>query len=483
MALRVLTQINYSAGENPDGDSGLHFTAGLLQALVRLEEDFHFYVLVPDRHREVWAAALQHQRITPIPMALEPRLHGGDFQFSPAELLQNFDCRRFDVDVLFLNQLETANAFLQFFNRLTFHNLPAISYVHWFDTRRPSTPKDTMHQPALIAALGGMVASSSVGCNSAFGREQIVSQGRKWFREEVINDLEKRMTLLPPGVDVAAIEGARVGSTRDGVRRILVNHRLLKYTGVRTLLTDTFPRLWRQRTDFSVHVTNPTRVRLPSQITNAPWLRVQTLDRAEYLRQLWKSDIVVAPHRSCHWSMSTLEAICAECVPLMNQESFFPEMLRPLLDDEISEHVKDRWMYFRGRLIPRLHELLDNLGAEKRVARTVALRARQTYSWDALAPQWRDLFREHESRIPVMSDDNPSMRRISAHLLQVQQASKEEILRLLKWAPKQRALSWTAFRHSLKQITHEDATNPEAIFKMRQKPARSARSTERGRKA
>jgi len=125
MALRVLTQVNYSAGENAEGDSGLAFTAELLGALVRADRDLHFYVLIPERAAASWTEALGDDRITCIPVPLLPRMHGGDFQFDPAELYKRFDFRRYDVDVLFLNQPETAPAFLQSMNRKTFHNVPA----------------------------------------------------------------------------------------------------------------------------------------------------------------------------------------------------------------------------------------------------------------------------------------------------------------------------------------------------------------------
>src|SRR5947209_2715067 len=112
MALRVLTQVNYSAGENAEGDSGLRFTAALLRQLVRADTELHFYVLTPERDADVWADALTGPRITLVPLALQPRLHGGDFQFDPRALYERFDFRKFDVDVLFLNQPETAPAFL-----------------------------------------------------------------------------------------------------------------------------------------------------------------------------------------------------------------------------------------------------------------------------------------------------------------------------------------------------------------------------------
>src|SRR5581483_5186245 len=247
------------------------------------------------------------------------------------------------------------------------------------------------------------------------------------------------------------------------------NHRLLKYTGVRALLTDVFPKLWEQRRDFSVLVTNPTRVRLPATITRAPWLTVRTLSRPDYLRQLWQSDVVVAPHRACHWSISTLEAICAECVPLMNRESFFPELMAPLLaglSPAEREHVEARWFYSRQSLIPRLSDLLDNLPRERHILRGLAAQARLTYDWSSLAPAWRQVFRDAESHIPIMAEDNPSMRRIIEFVREKKRVSKADILKHLGWAPKQRALSWTAFRKRLKLLAREDAFSPDAVFEV-----------------
>lgn len=469
MAFRVLTQVNYSSGENPEGDSGLRFIAGLLLSLVRLDPGFHFYVLVPARHEAVWATALPHPRITLIALALEPRLHGGDFQFCPVRLAEGFDLRRFDLDLLFLNQPETAPALLHFFNRQTFHNVPAVSYVHWFDTRRPSTPKETQHHPALLGALAGMMVSATVGCNSAYGRQQILAQAERWFNEEAIGGLARRICLLPPGVEVAEIKGARSVRPNHREAQILVNHRLLKYTGVRTLLVEAFPKLWKERQGFSVLVTNPTRVRLPKVITRAPWLTVKTFTRHEYLQQLWRSDIVMAPHRACHWSISTLEAICAECVPLMNRESFFPEMLKPVLaklSPAERKHVESHWFYYRGSLVTRLGALLDNLPRERSLLHKLAAQVRRTYDWSNLAPIWRQVFRDAEARVPMMSEANPSMRRILELVRSKRRVSKAEILKHLRWAPKQRALSWTAFRKRLKLFAHEDASTPDSVFEL-----------------
>jgi hypothetical protein len=470
LAFRILTQVNYSAGQNPEGDSGLNFTVGLLRSLVKLDADFHFYVLVPVRCESIWKSALSHPRITPLPVEMEPRLHGGDFQYCPVRLANAFDLRRFDIDALFINQPETAPALLHFFNRQTFHNLPALTYVHWFDTRRPSTPKQTLNRPALLGALAGMMVSSVVGVNSQYGQTQIVAQAARWFHADAISELTQRIRLLPAAIDVGEIDGARVVCRRKSAPlRILVNHRLLKYTGVRSLLTDSFPKLWARRQDFSVTVTNPSRARLPGTITKKPWVKVKALSREDYLRELWQNDIVVAPHRACHWSISTLEAICAGCVPLMNRESFFPELMEPLLQGigaSERRHIEQRWFYCRTSLLDRLEDLLDDLRRDRVIAKGIAKLLRTAYGWQNLAVMWRQAFHDIEAQIPMMAKENPSMRRIMRLLRKKKRVSKAEILRHLRWAPKQRALSWTAFRKRLKQMAHEDASSPDAVFKV-----------------
>jgi len=468
MALRVLSQINYSAGENADGDSGLNFTGNLLRALVAKDADLHFYVMVPERHAAIWEAVLDHPQITPVVLPLQPRLHGGDFQFDPAELYRRFDLRRFDVDLLFLNQPETAPAFLQFFNRQMFHNVPCISYLHWFDTRRPSTPKQRVHEPALLAALTGLAVSDEVGCNSRYGRDQVLAHARRWFHADAVAALSQRIRILPPPVNATELAPRR-RPRKNPLPLILINHRLLKYTGVRTALTTVLPRFWQDNKSFHVHVTNPSRMRLAGTITQVPWLTVETLPRSDYVKLLQRCDIVVAPHRATHWSISTVEAICAGCVPLMNVEGFFPEMFEPILaslPQSVAKHISGRWFYFRGSILSRLQSLFDNLSEEREIARTVAVLAGQFYGYDAWVDPWLDMFHAAERRIPVMADRNPSLLRILDMLRRNGATSKQMILRELGWAPKQRGLSWTAFRKNLRQLASDDSRSPEAIFEL-----------------
>lgn len=89
------------------------------------------------------------------------------------------------------------------------------------------------------------------------------------------------------------------------------------------------------------------------------------------------------------------------------------------------------------------------------------------YDSSRLAHAWREVFREAESQIPVIAPTNPSMCKIIEMLEKESVVSKSEILRRLRRAPKQRALSWTAFRKQLKSIAVEDSSRPEATFTLR----------------
>jgi hypothetical protein len=216
-----------------------------------------------------------------------------------------------------------------------------------------------------------------------------------------------------------------------------------------------------------VHVTNPSRVRLPGAIIDTPWLTAATLARPDYLTLLRQSDIVLAPHRATHWSISTLEAIAAGCIPLMNVESFFPEMMERIfsgLPASTRTHVLNRWFYFRSAFGKRFQDILDNLSEEREVARLVAARARDVYDWAAWATPWLEMFHEAEREIPPMADRNPSLLRIRSLVERDGAASKEEILRELGWAPKQRAVAWTSMRKNLKQAFFEDARQAEVLF-------------------
>jgi len=468
MAFRVFTQINFSAGENPDGDSGFHFTCDLIQAIINIDENFHFYILIPNKNQDLWKSKLNHTRITLIPINIARRSHGGEFQFAPEEILESFNFRKYEVDCLFLNQPELVNAYVNLFNKLLFHCVPAISYVHWFDTRNVGS-KQNIQNPALLSALTGMITSNVIGVNSAFGKRKIVEESQKWFNYNIANELASKISILPPGINTKEIDMYNEAEIQTQKKTILINHRLLTYTGVRNLLTNTFPKLWEIRKDFCVLVTNPSKVRLPLKIKNSPWLINCNFSRPEYFRILRSCDIVVSPHKATHWSMSTIEAIYAGCIPLMNKNSFFPELFDPLLeflDQSEIEHIENICFYSNNNFFQKINYLLDNISIEKQLTQKLRGAIQKTYDWSIIANKWISLFYDLQEKTHEISPTNPSLSKIIDLINLTGSISKQEILRELSWGPQSSTLSWTAFRKRLNKSFFDDSNSSDVIYKI-----------------
>lgn len=472
MTIRVLTQLNFSAGENPQGDSGLRFTGRLIKEIQSLSDRYFFYVLAPARARQALESLLDCPRIRIIPMQTPPRLHGGDFAFDPSALYQEFDFRRLDVDVLFLNQPEMVAPYSNFLNRQMFHLVPTFTYVHWFDTRRPGTPKHRTHHPALLASLAGMAASTATGCNSSYGRSTIMKVAGDWLSPGLTAELDRKLKVLPPLFSASAVEGGKPAvRTRRRARphtMLLINHRVMKYTGVRQLIDAVLPRLWEKRQDFRVIVTNPSMARLPRLVTDTPWAINGTVPEGQYYRRLWDADIVLAPHRSTHWSISTLEAVGAGCLPICNKESFFCEMFAPVLQrmsPGSEKTFREYCLFFRGNILSKIGRAIDDLEKLDEFRIELAHHTRCVYDWVSRVGEWTDMLEAVYETVPRMPERNPTMQRILERLDTQGEMTKAELLRWLRWSPKNRTLSWTAFRKTLRDHARDDPESAELRFR------------------
>jgi glycosyltransferase involved in cell wall biosynthesis len=466
MTYRILTQINFSAGENPEGDSGLYFIRDLIHGILDNDTNFHFYVLTPKKHQALWEAELHYPRVTLIPIDIAQRSHGGDFQFSPDQILETINFRKYEVDCLFLNQPELVIPYVHLLNKLLFHNVPAVSYVHWFDIRKVKSKRD-IQKPALLSALAGMLISDLTGCNSIYGRQKIIAEAGNWFNDTCIEELQNKIRVVPPGLNTKEIDLNKGIPNSGNITRILINHRLLRYTGVRELLAETFPKLWELRQDFVVIVTNPSKVRLPLKIKNVPWLINGNYTRQEYLKLLWECDIVVSPHKATNWSISTLEAMYSGCIPLLNINSFFPELVNPIIEDcktSIKEHFLEKWFFTKNNLILKLIYLLDNLEEEKEYAREMHNPIKIHYDWSVISKCWIQIFYDIGTKAKSIASTNPSFSKICNMVERKGSISKEEILRELAWGPQSRTLSWSAFRKSLNALFTEDSLSPEVTY-------------------
>lgn len=465
--VRILSVLNVSNARNPTADSGIRLQRELISALGRKRRDFFFYLLVPKELMSVLEPAFDGPNVRLIPTSSISRQQGGAHHFDLRELEALLDLRRFDVDVLFINQPELTGGLLDFFNKVHFYDLHSFNYVHWMDWRRGDAVTNRWNVPGNLTLLTSILMSEVTGCNSAYGKSRIVREASRWFNEPTLRTLEQKLVPLHPGIQVDEILAARVRS-RHRVKTLIYPFRAQKYTGFQALI-EHLSVLWRRRRDFRLILTNPSGYDYIKRIgERLPFVEVKRLDRAQYLKELWKADIVVACHNgSNQWSLAATEALAAECIPLFNSESFLPELLSAPFPAGLPQALVDRYFYYRSEFPRRLQYLLDNLSEQRRVIRPIAAKVRSYYDWANRVEDWIPWFETADRASPGLRSATLVSRRIDKLMARHGSMLKEDLMRELGWHVKSRHISWTRYRKYLRSRYVEDRSSNVVRFRTR----------------
>jgi hypothetical protein len=465
MTLRILDVLNFSNGKNPQADSGVRLQKELIAAVLRRRSDVFFYLLVPTELAGSFRESFPGGNVQVLPAGLLSRQQGGAFSFDVRELASRLDLRRSDIDLLFVNQPELTAPLLDFFNKVHFFDVHSFGYVHWLDWKRSDNVKNRWNLPATLTALTSILLSTVTGCNSRYGKEQILKEAGRWFSAAALERLDGQLIPLWPGVQCREILEARTAE-RFPVKTLIFPFRAQKYTGFKSLVEVHLAGLWRRRRDFRLLLTNPSDYDFVKTYPRRfPFLQVCRLDRREYLQALWKADLVVGCHNGANqWSLAAVEALAAECVPLFNQSSFFPEMLRLAAPHDRHAALLRRYTYYRQTFRERLESLLDNLDEERRRVAELSESVRRFYDWDNRVPDWIRCFEAADAASPSLTERSGVIGAIEGLLCRTGGCTKEAILRHLRWHPKSRHISWTRYRKYLRARYAEDSRSPVVAF-------------------
>ncbi len=479
--MRILSVLNFSNWRNPAADSGIRLQNELLRAVARKRSDYFFYLLIPKELEHEIARDFDETNVKLIPTTSISRQQGGAHHFDLRELDTLLDLRRIDIDVLFINQPELTAGLLDFFNKVHFFDLHSFNYIHWMDWHRSDKIKNRWNLPGNLTLLASVLLSEVTGCNSAYGKSRIIKEAARWFNDSAVAQIERKLAPLHPGIDVAEICAARIRS-RHPLKTIIYPFRALKYTGFRAFI-DHLAALWEKRQDFRVIVTNPSEYdyikRLPQRL---PFIEVGQFDRAQYLRELWKADIVVACHNGAsQWSLAATEALAAECIPLFNSESFLGELLSAALPAGLQPADSNRYFYYRAEFPRRLEYLLDNLDVERKMIRPISAQIRAYYDWDRRVEDWIPCFEAADQASPELRGQTDASRRIDLILATSGSIPKEDLMRELDWHVKSRHISWTRYRKYLRANYVEDHRSPFVTFFARSKGVPSGPAHRPGR--
>jgi len=476
--MRILNILNFSNWRNPAADSGIRLQQELMKAVATKRQDWFFYLMVPAGLEQEVSASLQGMNVQLIPTTSMSRQQGGSHHLDLHELDSLLDLRRIDVDVVFINQPELTAGLLDFFNKVHFFDVHSFNYIHWMDWQRTDAVKNRWNVPGNLTVLTSILMSEVTGCNSVYGKSRILEEAKRWFNEPTLAEIERKLLPLHPGIQVAEIQAARI---RPGnrVKTIIYPFRALKYTGFRTCI-DHLAVLWKKRQDFRVVVTNPSNYDyIKKNSERFPFLEVGSFDRDQYLKELWKADIVIACHNgTSQWSLAAAEALAAECIPLFNRESFLTELLAAALPDGLTPAMLDRYFYYRAEFPRRLEYLLDHIGEERKRMRPIAEKVRSYYDWENRVDDWIRCFDTVDRASPELRGPTDTSRRIDAIVSRRGSVLKDDLMRELDWHVKSRHISWTRYRKYLRSKYSEDLQSPFVTFSTKAKhkrvPARPA---------
>lgn len=465
MAIRILDVLNFSNRRNPAGDSGIRLQKELIECFHRKRPDFFFYLLIPRDLEDALKPLFNTSNVQLVPSSCISRQQGGAYHFNVNEIESLFDLSSIDFDLLFINQPELTAAFLHYFNKVHFFDIHSVGYVHWMDWRRYDNVKNRWNIPSNMAVLTSILLSEVTGCNSVYGKRRIIEQASRIFNESTVKEIERKLIPLRPGVDVSEILSAR-GSQRNGLKTLIAPYRTQKYTGFKSLIEVHLVPLWRQRQDFQLVLTNPSAYDYIRRYAERyPFVKVHDFSREEYLRALWQADIVVGCHSGAsQWSLAVVEALAANCIPLLNQEGFFKEMLLEALPETKRSAALERYFYYRGNFGQKVSFLLDDIDEERKRSKVIGKCIRGFYDWDKRVEDWIRAIEHADNAAEELRSATPISRKIDRLLRANGACSKNMILRHLDWHPKSRYISWTRYRKYLRRHYFEDPSSPTVTF-------------------
>ena len=465
MTIRVLDVLNFSNRRNPQADSGVQLKKELISAVLRKRQDYFFHILVPSELVPAFESEFKDKNVHLIATNFVSRQQGGAFHFDVRELTSLLNLKQIDVDLLFVNQPELTAPLLDFFNKVHFFDVHSFGYVHWMDWKRSNRVKNRWNQPANLNILTSILLSAVTGCNSRYGKERILQEAAVWLSPTAVGLIEQKLVPLWPGVNCQDIMRAKTRE-RFPVKTLIFPFRTQKYTGFKSLVEIHLANLWERRKDFRLLLTNPSDYDYVKNYPRRfPFVEVCHFNREDYLKTLWKADIVVGCHNgSNQWSLAAVEAVAAECIPLFNKSSFFPEMILEAAPELERDEASRRYLYYRATFTERLESLLDNLDEERRRVKSLGRKFRRFYDWDNRVDDWIRCFDLADAAAPEITERSKAIRDIESLLRRRGKCSKELILKHLNWHPKSRQISWTKYRKYLRRRATEDSSQPTVVF-------------------
>ncbi len=276
----------------------------------------------------------------------------------------------FRPDLILTTEMMDLNLFAAQCRRYIRADLPLVLYFHENQINYPVSHRDRDQKRAFdnhygfINFTSALVAdhiifNSHYHYNSFF---EVLPPFLDKFPNSTLKDsipsLEEKSSVVYPGFNLLEFEKSRAPSVNDRPI-ILWNHRW-EYDKDPDTFFDVLSKMQADGLYFDIVVLGQAFRNQPqifSTVRDRFGDRVLHLgfveDRIDYVKWLWRSDIVISTSHQDYFGISVVEAIYAECYPLLPDRLAFPE--------HIPSHLRPTYLYQNAReLAQKLKSLLQD---------------------------------------------------------------------------------------------------------------------------
>lgn len=269
--------------------------------------------------------------------------------------------------------------------------VPVALYLHETQPARAALTGEALDDDMAYRNWSSMLAADHVFVNSAFHRDalfgalpDLLGRPPDHRHDHRLDDVRARSTLLPVGVDVAAVHAARSGPD-EGAPILLWSHRW-DHDKAPELFFRALRRLDHEGVDFRVALVGANARGDPREFVEAEerfgdrLVHAGHLPRAEYVELLGRSSVVVSTAVHEFFGIAMVEAMAAGAVPLLPHALSYPEVV----PDRFHEAV----LYGTyGDMVRRLQDVLADLPAARAAVDGLAC-TMDRFDWSALAPEY-----------------------------------------------------------------------------------------------
>jgi len=299
------------------------------------------------------------------------------------------------------------------------------------------------NEPLFLRQIEGVLLSQLAGINSKYGKDVFLENAIKYYNKATIKKMKRKLVVLPPGIDLREVDSFKI-KNKFCKKTIVFNHRLLRYTGYKTFL-NWMCELYKKRQDFQVILTDPSleyskslvsRLRTRRKFENQQFiLPMNTLDREEYFKILWKADIEVACHRHAAWSLGLLDGMACRKVALAPNACAFPEILGSNYPFLFSNKID---------FLKKLEYLLDSSKERRKWGNYCRFRVAEQFDWANLVNDYIKLL--EDAKPPITAKNPPTVQRIAQYVEKRGRATKKEIISHFHLGYQ---VPWSAYKHLL----------------------------------